>query len=92
MTPEALSGEACAGTLILQSLLRVMVEMEIHPSVILQDISLVGVHLFVVPFDGLAEGIKVIFFIIPVPFAHFVFLFKDGILYKRDIVLAVLDD
>ena len=87
MTLEALSGEACAGTLILQSLLRVIVEMEIHPSVILQDISLVGVHLFVVPFYGLAEGIKVIFFIIP-----FVFLFKDGILYKRDIVLAVLDD
>ena len=34
MTSEALSGEACAGTLILQSLLRVIVEMEIHPSVI----------------------------------------------------------
>ena len=66
--------------------------MEIHPPVILQDISLVGAHLLVVPFDGLAEDIKAIFFIIPVPFAHFVFLFKDGILYKRDIGLAADDE
>ena len=56
--------------LVLQRLLGIVVQVEIHPSVPAQDIALIWALLLVVPLDGLAMNIYAVLAVVSVPSAH----------------------